>query len=188
MYLIVGLGNPGKKYEGSRHNLGFQVIERLSQRFSGVKPEYKHEALVAVTYFMDIPVMLAQPLTYMNLSGRAVKALVRNYHVDLEHLMVVYDDLDLPPGTIRLRGMGGSGGHRGLQSIIDAIGTDSFPRLRIGIGGAPDYMDPAEYVLVPADDKEQVVLDDAVTYSADAVLHYIEFGLEAAMNKFNSKK
>jgi PTH1 family peptidyl-tRNA hydrolase len=188
MYLVVGLGNPGKKYEGSRHNLGFQVVEKLSQRLGGVKPDYKHQALVAVTSYMDKPVILAQPLTYMNLSGRAVNQMIRNYHIDSNCLLVVYDDLDLPAGSIRLRGTGGSGGHRGLQSIIDILGTNCFPRLRVGIGSAPDYMEPAEYVLMPVGGQEKIIFDEAVARSAEAVLHYIEHGLDAAMNIYNCIK
>jgi peptidyl-tRNA hydrolase, PTH1 family len=186
MYLIVGLGNPGKEYAGSRHNLGFQVIELLSKKINAARPSQKHWALIAETAYKRRKVMLAQPLTYMNLSGKAVKELMRNYRVDISRLLVIYDDLDLPAGVIRLRGRGGSAGHRGIQSIIDVLGFSEFPRLRIGIGKAPEGMEPADYVLLPVEGHDKVLLGQAVERSADAALLFVEHGLEAAMNAFNN--
>ncbi len=186
MYLIVGLGNPGKDYAGSRHNLGFQVVELLSKMINVAKPNQKHWSLIAETAYRRRKVMLAQPLTYMNLSGRAVKEIMRNYRVDIDRLLVIYDDLDLPAGAIRLRGKGGSAGHRGIQSIIDALGTSEFPRLRIGIGMAPEGMEPADYVLLPVEGPDKMLLEQAVARSADAALHFIERGLDAAMNSYNN--
>lgn len=187
MYLIVGLGNPGKRYEGSRHNLGFQVVERLSRLLEAGRPSCKFETLVADARYKNNKVLLAQPLTYMNLSGRAVKTLVNYYKIASEKLIVIYDDLDLPPGVIRLRQKGGSGGHRGLESIIAALGTSVFPRLRIGIGSAPGFMETADYVLCAPRGEEQKVLEEAAKLAAEAALCFVAQGLEAAMNKYNSQ-
>ncbi len=186
MYLIVGLGNPGKDYAGSRHNLGFQVVELLSKKINAARPSQKHWSLIAETAYKRRKVMLAQPLTYMNLSGRAVKEIMRNYRVDIDRFLVIYDDLDLPAGAIRLRGKGGSAGHRGIQSIIDALGTSEFSRLRIGIGMAPEGMEPADYVLLPIEGHDKLLLEEAVVRSADAALLFVDRGLEAAMNSYNS--
>ena len=131
--------------------------------------------------------MLVQPLTYMNLSGRAVLALARYYKTGLEHLLVICDDLALPAGLLRLRPQGTSGGHRGLQSIIDCLGTNEFARLRIGIGSAPANFEPAAYVLLQPAAEEQTTLDEAVNSAAAAALLFIEKGPEAAMNQFNRK-
>ena len=185
MYLIVGLGNPGTKYAGSRHNLGFQVVEALARRLNVGRPIQKHRALIADCKYNDQRIILAQPLTYMNLSGKAVKEIVVNYHLALSDILVIYDDLDLPVGTIRLRSRGGSGGHRGIQSIIDALETNEFPRLRIGIGRAPEGLEAADYVLMPVDEPDRTKLKEAVERAGDAALHFLEHGLEAAMNNYN---
>jgi peptidyl-tRNA hydrolase, PTH1 family len=185
MYLIVGLGNPGSKYAGTRHNLGFQVVEALSRRLKSNKPVQKHWALCAAAEFKGRKVMLAQPLTYMNRSGRAVVELVRNYHIEPDRIMVIYDDLDLPPGVIRLRKKGGSAGHRGIQSIIESLGTAEFPRLRIGVGKPPEGMDAADYVLKPAGAIDAALIEEALAKAGEAVLVFISDGLEAAMNIYN---
>ncbi len=185
MYLIVGLGNPGKEYAGSRHNLGFQVVEALSHHLQIKGTSNKHWAIIAASNYKGEKVMLAQPITYMNLSGRAVRELVRYYKVELSDLLVMYDDLDIPPGSIRLRAGGGSAGHRGLQSIIDSLGTSEFPRLRIGIGKAPDGIEAAEYVLLPVEEPDKTLLKEAIERSVEAVLNFIDSGLESAMNIYN---
>lgn len=185
MYLIVGLGNPGKEYAGSRHNLGFQVVEALSRRLQIDGTSQKHWSVIAESKYKSEKVMLAQPLTYMNLSGRAVRELVRNYRIDLSGLLVIYDDLDIPPGTIRLRAGGGSAGHRGIQSIIDSLGTNEFPRLRIGIGKAPGIMEASDFVLLPVEEPDKTLFAEAIDRSVEAVLHFIDCGMESTMNIFN---
>lgn len=185
MHLIVGLGNPGREYAGSRHNLGFQVVEALSRHLKAAKPIQKHWSLYAVADYKGKQVMLAQPLTYMNLSGRAVIELMRNNNVDLLNLLIVYDDLDLPQGSIRLRKKGGSAGHRGIQSIIDTLGSADFPRLRIGIGKPPDGMEGSDYVLQVIDPGELVLINEALNKAVEAILLFVDEGLEAAMNNFN---
>lgn len=188
MYLIVGLGNPGKAYAGSRHNLGFRVVEALSHKLRSSRPAAKHRSLCALTEYKGRQLLLAQPLTYMNLSGRSVNELVHNYQVDLENLLVIYDDLDLPPGVIRLRQRGGSAGHRGLQSIIDDLGTDQFARLRIGIGKVPDDLDSADYVTGPVDEPDRSLLAEAVDRAVEATLLFVGDSPLAVMNSYNQVK
>ncbi len=185
MHLIVGLGNPGEKYEGSRHNLGFRVVEELSRRLPAGKPIKKHKSLYAVAKYKAAQVILAQPLTYMNRSGLAVNELMRNFKLNPDDLLIVFDDLDLPPGTIRLRKKGGSAGHRGIESIINVLGTADFPRLRIGIGKPSSSIDSAEYVLQKIDSPAQELIDEAVDRAVEAALLFIYEGLEAAMNTYN---
>jgi peptidyl-tRNA hydrolase, PTH1 family len=185
MHLVVGLGNPGKEYSGSRHNLGFQAVELLSRRLKTGRSFQKHWSLCSSAEYMGSQVILAQPLTYMNRSGRAVLELVRNYHVDLSNLLIICDDLDLPPGMIRLRKKGGSAGHNGIQSIIDSLGTAEFPRLKIGIGKPHSDLEGADYVLQPPDPPDLVTLNAALDKATEAVLLYISDGLDAAMNIFN---
>ncbi len=188
MYLIVGLGNPGKAYAGSRHNLGFRVVEALSHKLRSSRPAAKHRSLCAITEYNGRQLLLAQPLTYMNLSGRAVNELFHNYQIELENLLVIYDDLDLPPGVIRLRQRGGSAGHRGLQSIIDDLGTDQFARLRIGIGKVPDGLDSADYVTGPVDEPDRSLLAEAVDMAVEATLLFVGDGPLAVMNSYNQVK
>jgi len=185
MYIIVGLGNPGKEYYGTRHNLGFRVIEALSHRLNSGRPVQKYYSLCREAAHKGREVVLAQPLTYMNRSGKAVAELTANLPVELTELMIICDDIDLPPGTIRLRKKGGSGGHRGLQSIIDALGTAEFCRLRIGIGRPSEERDSRDYVLEFPDDHNGKLLAEAVDKAVEAVICYIEDGIESAMNIYN---
>lgn len=187
MYLIIGLGNPGKKYSGSRHNLGYQVVEALSRRLKSAKPVQKHYSLYVTVEYNGRQVILAQPLTYMNRSGRAVIELLKNNNVNLADLLVIYDDLDLPPGEIRLRKKGGSAGHRGVQSIIDTLETSEFPRLRIGIGRPSAEKEDTDYVLQPVEASEAVFYADAVERATEAALLFIDGGLEKAMNTYNQR-
>ncbi len=185
MFLIVGLGNPGKQYAGSRHNLGFQVIEKLSSRLEASAPSLLHQSLYSLADYRRNRVILAQPLTYMNRSGSAVVQLARRFEVELSHILIICDDLDLPPGVIRLRQKGGSAGHRGVQSIIDALNAAEFPRLRIGIGKPLADLDTVDYVLRPLEPPDRAMIEEALDRAVDAVLTFIEFGLERAMNDYN---
>lgn len=185
MYLIVGLGNPGKQYAGSRHNLGYQVVEALSRRLQAGKPAQKHRALFASAEYHAKQVILAQPLTYMNRSGLAVIELMHNYHINPSEMLIIYDDLDLPPGFIRLRQKGGSAGHRGIQSIIETLGTADFPRMRIGVGKPKPFMEGADYVLQPVVQPDLDLITEALERAVEAVLLFISDGLEAAMNTYN---
>jgi peptidyl-tRNA hydrolase, PTH1 family len=185
MYAIIGLGNPGSKYSGSRHNLGFRVVEALAGHLKAKRPVMKYWSLCAPVLYKGKELLLAQPLTYMNLSGRAVKEILHNKNINLVDLLIIYDDLDLPPGLIRMRQRGGSAGHRGLQSIIDALGTDQFARLRIGIGKAPPGLETAEYVTGPLDEPDCSVLAAAVERAVEATLLFIDEGSLAVMNRYN---
>jgi peptidyl-tRNA hydrolase, PTH1 family len=185
MYAIIGLGNPGKAYAGTRHNLGFQLVEALSGRLAAGRPFHCEWSLCATAACEGREMILAQPLTYMNRSGRAVAELVRRYTLRQENIVIVHDDLDLPPGAIRLRRGGGSAGHRGVQSVIDTLGTADFVRLRIGIGKPADHTAGSDFVLEPAAPEEQGLLDTAVARGVEAILLLVREGLDAAMNKYN---
>ncbi|MCJ7738254.1 MAG: aminoacyl-tRNA hydrolase, partial [Anaerolineae bacterium] len=161
--LIAGLGNPGLKYAGNRHNVGFRCVQRLATAH-GVSVDKKQKtARVGRGFIGTVPVVLVLPQTFMNRSGVAIAALAQFYRVPLDHLLVVYDDLDLPFGSIRLRKAGGSGGHKGMQSIIQCLGNlRDFPRLRVGIGRPPGQMDPAAYVLRDFASDELPLLDETL--------------------------
>ncbi|RMF27929.1 MAG: aminoacyl-tRNA hydrolase [Chloroflexi bacterium] len=184
-WLIVGLGNPGRRYARHRHNVGFRCLDRLAARHGLTFDRVQHRALLALGSIADRAVVLAKPQTFMNESGRAVAPLVRAYQVPLERLLVVYDDLDLPPGTIRLRPEGGSGGHRGMRSIIEALGSQDFPRLRVGIGRPPGRMDPADYVLQDLSPEEEELFDQVCDRVAEAIHCWLTEGITLAMSRYN---
>lgn len=184
-YLIVGLGNPGREYQFNRHNIGFMLIDQLCRALLTTPGMIQSKAIIAKAQFAGKKVILAKPQTYMNLSGQSVGSLVRYYKVPYDHLLVAHDDLDLPLGTIRLRPGGGSGGQKGVSSIIQQLGTQNFPRLRIGIGRPPGRMDAAAYVLQDFNQEERDLLPEVLDRAAKAVLVFIENGLEMAMNQFN---
>jgi len=186
-FLIVGLGNPGPRYAPNRHNAGFRCVDLLAQRHNLTFDRLQHRALVATGTIVDEQVVLAKPLTYMNLSGQAVGPLVRSYKIPLDQLLVVYDDLDLPLGTIRLRPRGGAGGHKGMRSIINQLGSQDFPRLRIGIGRPPAGWDPADYVLSDFTPDELPLFRSAADNAVQAIECWLTEGLDAAMNRFNTK-
>lgn len=184
-YLIVGFGNPGRQYKGNRHNVGFMLVDSLAKRLGVAFSRMESRALVTKTNFKDNRLILAKPQTYMNLSGQAVAALVNFYKISLDQLLIAYDDVDLPLGTIRLRPMGGSAGQKGMQSTIERLGTEKFPRIRIGVDRPPGRMQAAAYVLQDFSKDEIELVDHTIDRATDAVLVYITEGLEAAMNKFN---
>ena len=184
--LIVGLGNPGAAYATHRHNIGFKVIEALARAYGlafsrqrGVKVQ------TATGQIGSRPVLLAKPQAFMNLSGRAVGQLRQMHGVSPERILVVYDDLDLPLGRLRLSPEGGSGGHKGMRSIIEALGTQAFPRLRVGIDRPPGSMDPADYVLQPFAAAERPLVAEAVERAVAAVVCWHLEGIQAAMDVFN---
>lgn len=188
MKLIVGLGNPGMEYQFTPHNLGFLAIDRIAEQ-CGVRVDNRHcRALTARARIAEQDVVLAKPETYMNLSGASVRELVTKYEVAIEQdLIVVYDELDLPFGSIRVRQRGSSGGHNGVESIIDALGTQEFMRIRIGI--APDHpvRDGAKYVLSQLKKSQYEIVDQALDAASDAVNVILTQGVGAAMNRFNRK-
>lgn len=182
--LIVGLGNPGRQYAHHRHNVGFQCLDRLAQTHGLSFARQRAKASLALGKIANVRVVLAKPLTYMNLSGQAVKPLVGFYRLSLADLLVIYDDLDLPLGTIRLRPEGGSGGHKGVRSIIEALGSQNFPRLRVGIGRPPDN-DAISYVLSDFTAEEQITLESVYEKVGAAVELFLQEGIEVAMNRYN---
>lgn len=184
-FIVIGLGNPGREYKDNRHNVGFMLIERLSVRLDVRLNRVQAKAIVGSTHHNKDKIILAKPQTYMNLSGQSVQGLARFYKIPLENLIVAHDDLDLPQGTLRIRPGGGAGGQKGIASSIERLGSHGFPRMRIGIGRPPGRMDPAAYVLQNFTSKEMEIMSAVLDHAADAVLEFIENGLNAAMNKFN---
>jgi len=182
--LIFGLGNPGRKYAHNRHNVGFQCLDRLAQAHGLSFTQRRAKASLALGKIADVRVVLARPLTYMNLSGQAVRPLVSFYKLSLEDILVIHDDLDLPLGTTRLRPEGGSGGHKGMRSIIEALGSQAFPRLRVGIGRPPGN-DAVSYVLSDFTPDEQITLESVYERVVAAVELFLREGIEAAMNAYN---
>lgn len=186
MILLVGLGNPGPRYRGTFHNVGFDVADEIARRHGVAFGAAPADALVARIRRPGRDVLLVKPLTFMNLSGRAVGDLQRFYKVDPEALLVVTDDVNLPSGRLRLRARGSAGGHNGLKSIIGSLGTDAFPRLRVGVGRGDPRRDLADHVLARVPDDERQRLREAVELAADAAECFVEAGILEAMNRFNA--
>ena len=186
MKLIVGLGNPGPRYAQTRHNLGFMVIDQLSRRWPGAEMmQEKFAGLFSKARVEDQPVGLLKPTTFMNLSGIAVEKAMKFYKLDLEQLLVIADDLALPPGRLRIRQSGSSGGHNGLASVTERLATEDFARLRIGIGPS-DLPDSADYVLAKFSDDQWARVSSAIDRAVEVVSCWIVRGSEAAMNQFNA--
>lgn len=183
MKLVVGLGNPGKRFSETRHNLGFKVVNELAARHGVQKEEHRFDAILGHCRIEAEKVLLLKPLTYMNLSGKAVYPVMRFYKIQFEDLLVVYDDMDLPTANLRIRAKGGSGGHKGLSSILESLADQDFARIRIGIG-RPSF-GVTEWVLSspPADERPEY--EAAVLRAADAVECWIKAGIVEAMNRFN---
>jgi len=183
--LVVGLGNPGAEYEGTRHNIGFDLVDRLV-RERALKWEKEHKFRAKVATGRD-GIVFAKPLTYMNLSGNAVARLLRHHRLDPERILVVYDDTALPPGSLRFRSGGSAGGHNGIKSIIEYLGTESFPRLRLGIGAAPVEEGLVEHVLGRFTGAERGEMEKVLEIAAEGVNCALSAGLDAAMNRFNRR-
>ena len=186
MFLIVGLGNPGKEYENTRHNVGFNVIDILAKEYDISVTKIKHKALIGEGRIGSEKVLLVKPQTYMNLSGESVREFIDYYKIDPEtEMIVIYDDIDLEPGQIRIRKKGSAGGHNGIKNIIAQLGTQNFYRIKVGVGAKPKGWDLADYVLGRFSSKEREVVDAAIQDAADAVDMIIEKGIDAAMNHYN---
>lgn len=185
MKIIVGLGNPGREYSETRHNVGFMAVDLLAQRWKIDNWRSRHEALVAEYRLGEETVLLVKPQTYMNLSGNAVGALARWYKIDIQDIIVIYDDMDLPAGKLRLRMKGSSGGHRGIESILLQLGKEEFPRVRIGIGRPPQGWQVVDYVLARFTAEESPLIEDALKKAADAAEGIVKLGLDKAMNRYN---
>ena len=185
-WLVVGLGNPGEKYENTRHNVGFLTVDQLADRANVPVQKLKHRALTNTAEVGGVRVLLMKPVTYMNLSGEAVGEAARFYKIPPDHVLVISDDVSLPIGKLRVRRGGSAGGHNGLKSIIQHLGTDQFPRLRLGVGEKPrpDY-DMADWVLGRLQGEDWKAMEAAVDRAADAVECVLAHGVDAAMNRFN---
>ena len=188
MYLITGLGNPGDKYRYTKHNVGFMVLDYFASEHNISISKLKHKALIGEGQIGQERVILAKPQTYMNLSGESVQELMHWYKEDISRLIVVYDDVDLDVGRIRIRPSGSSGTHNGMKSIIYLLNTDKFPRIRVGIGKQPAYMDLGDYVLSRFNDEEIPLMEDAVKKSALAIEEIVRTDITSAMNKYNREK
>ncbi len=185
MYMIVGLGNADARYANNRHNIGFQIVDELAESHDLAFDKRQHKARVASGHIGNIRVLLVKPMDYMNRSGASVQLLAAYYKVDLTNLIVIYDDLDLPTGKLRLRPFGGAGGHNGMKSIIQRLGDNQFPRLRVGIDRPPGRMDPAAYVLQNFSKAEEEIMMQARVRAIRAIERWIETDIDTAMNEFN---
>ncbi len=185
-YLIVGLGNPGREYENTRHNVGFACADALVKAHTlSYDAKKKSKAKIAVGTIVGKSILIAKPQTYMNLSGSAVQGLATFYRIPPEQILVIFDDLDLPLGTLRIRKKGGSGGHRGLTDILQRLGTQEFPRIRFGISRPPDKMDPAAFVLRRFEGDEIPLVTQTLERAVKAVETWLSEGIDAAMNHYN---
>lgn len=184
-WLVVGLGNPGARYEDTRHNVGRAVVLEVARRHGVALDQLKHQARFGRGHIDAQRVCLATPTVYMNESGRAVAPLARFYGVPPERLLLVFDDLDLPLGALRVRASGGAGGHNGVASVLGAMGDGAVPRVRVGIGRPPPAWDPADFVLSRFAPAEQAAAGEAIAGAADAVEMVVRVGLDQAMNAVN---
>jgi PTH1 family peptidyl-tRNA hydrolase len=186
-FLIIGLGNPGEEYRRNRHNVGFMALDRLAESLNVKFSRLESKALVTKADYEARRLILAKPRTFMNLSGQAVGALLRYYKVPLDNLLVVYDDVDLPLGALRIRPAGGSAGQKGVASIIERLGSQDFPRLRIGIGRPPGRMEAADYVLKDFSPSELEIVNIALDKAVEAIQLFVCENLDAAMNRYNGE-
>lgn len=184
MKVIVGLGNPGPRYKDTRHNIGYMVLEELAARWPVQRQDSKFDAIIGHTVIRGHKALLVKPLTYMNLSGGAVQPLAHFYKLLPEDLLIILDDMDLPPGAVRIRASGGSGGHNGLKSVIERMGGADIPRMRIGIG-RPEHHATVDWVLSRIDGADAPVVRAAIKNAADAVECLVEEGINSAMNTYN---
>lgn len=187
MWLIAGLGNPELKYNGTRHNAGFAAIDKFCEKYGERLNETKFQGAYTKIKIGDEQVILLKPLTYMNESGKSIAPLANFYKIPPEHIIVISDDITLDPGRLRVRGKGSAGGHNGLKSIIACLGTDAFPRVRVGVGAKPDKMDLVAHVLGKFNQTDEKRMEEAYEEAVDACLAIMEQGVEKAMNLHNGR-
>jgi PTH1 family peptidyl-tRNA hydrolase len=185
MKVVVGLGNPGSQYTGTRHNIGFDVVDLLASQWLAEKPQLKFQGQIQQVTTGGQKVLLVKPLTFMNRSGECVQPLLRFYQVPPEDLVVVCDDMNLPLGKLRWRAGGSSGGQKGLADILQRLGTEQVPRLRVGIGRPPDQMDPVNWVLARFRSDQQQQVQQSLASSADSIQVWVSKGLTEVMNRYN---
>lgn len=185
MYVIVGLGNPGARYAETKHNIGFITVDYLAEKLGIKINKIKHKAIIGEGSIGGEKVLLVKPQTFMNLSGQSVMDIVNFYKVAASNLIVIYDDIDLPVGKVRIRPNGSSGTHNGMRNIIYLVNNQEFPRVRIGVGKQPDYMDLADYVMTRFNNEERPLIEEAIKRSAAAVEEIVKSGINIAMNQYN---
>lgn len=185
MYLIVGLGNPEEEYSNTRHNMGFNVINKIANKYEIEIKKNKFQGLYESGIIESQKVILIKPQTYMNLSGNCVKEVVDFYKIEKENIIIIYDDMDIEPGEIKIRKKGSSGGHNGMKSIIEMLGTEEFPRIRIGIGRPSYDEDKINYVIGEIPKEENQKLEEGVEKAVEGVIEILKNGIDTAMNKFN---
>ena len=188
MKLVAGLGNPGRDYAGTRHNIGFGVIARISDKYNIPLTGKEHKAICGKGMIGGEKVILAQPQTFMNLSGECVRSLVDYYKLESEDIIIAYDDIDLEVGQLRIRSKGSAGGHNGIKNIISHLGTNEFPRVKVGVGGKPEGGDLVRHVLGRFSREDEKVLGEVLDVAVEAVETILSDGVEAAMNRYNAKR
>ena len=187
-WLIVGLGNPGQKYEHTRHNMGFLTVDLLAEQLNVKLNKVKFKSAYNIVRFGGQKCLVMKPQTYMNLSGEAVHEAAQFYKIPADHVLVIYDDVSLPVGKLRVRPTGSAGGHNGIKNIIAHLGTQEFPRVKVGVGAKPPKMDLADYVLSRFSKEDRAKMEDAFKEAAEAVEVLITDGSDRAMNRFNGHK
>lgn len=187
LFIVAGLGNPGTRYENTRHNVGFDTAELLSEKHGIKVSKLKHKAYLGEGVIEGARVVLAKPQTYMNLSGESIREIIDWYKAPLSNLIIIYDDVDLPLGRVRVRPKGSSGTHNGMKSVIYQLSADDFPRVRVGIGNPPPEYDIADYVLGRFSAGEREIIDKSIKVAAEAVEEIIKAGVDSAMNKYNGQ-
>lgn len=185
MYLIVGLGNPEQEYAKTRHNMGFDVINKLSEKQNIKVNKNKFNSLYGTGLIGKEKVILVKPQTYMNLSGTAIKEFQKFYKIDSQHIIIIYDDLDIEPGIIKIRKKGGSGTHNGMKSVVLELQTEDFPRIRIGIGNPTLKTDLLNYILTKIPEEEYKILEQSIDRASDAIIEMLHNGIDSAMNRYN---
>ena len=189
MFVIAGLGNPDRKYENTRHNVGFDFIDALAAKYNISVKEKKHKALIGAGYIEGVKVLLVKPQTYMNLSGESLREVMDFYKIDPEEeMLIVFDDISLAPGNIRIRKKGSAGGHNGIKSIIAHTGTQNFTRIKIGVGEKPAGWDLADYVLGHFSEEDRKLVNAAVSDAVTAAVYIMQQDTDRAMNEVNAKK
>ncbi len=188
MKLVAGLGNPGRDYAGTRHNIGFGVIARISDKYNIPLTGKEHKAICGKAMIRGEKVILAQPQTFMNLSGECVRSLVDYYKLESEDIIIAYDDIDLEVGQLRIRSKGSAGGHNGIKNIISHLGTNEFPRVKVGVGGKPEGGDLVRHVLGRFSREDEKMIGEVLDVAVEAVETILSDGVEAAMNRYNAKR
>lgn len=185
MYLIIGLGNPEEDYSKTRHNMGFNVVNKIAKKYGIEFNKKKFDSLYGEGIIENEKIILLKPQTYMNLSGKAIIQAVNFYKIPLENICVIYDDMDIEPGIIKIRKKGGAGSHNGMKSVVAELNSEEFARIRVGIGNPEFKEDSINYVIGAIPEEEQKVLDEGTTKAADAMIAILKDGIDNAMNKFN---